>query len=363
VKNVNLVEALKTAPRIVGLDLGERKGKTVAIWDVEESSPIWSISAQTTTKFYDNGVQAVSDTQHPEGTVFVMEAMLGNFSRNQRSEAYDAAAKNGYEIYPINSRHTKNRAKDHNLRRPSESDKLAAWILLQIGKEGVIPPCAMREFLLSNRPSTRLRQVGYDVNHPEFAVPLPEDQFEQRVFEFATGLRVESAVRGKLASAVEFISSLPVPDCAITMKAAEEGKRIGRRWVTDCTYFNSAIIRSLEVIERGNPSWRKMKATVRDRGQARSDYMHHGLGKKAAKHPESRKEIMKAQNEYDRFVFMQISRWAASRYIRGKSASPHIRGPREKVSAAGASRVIRGKSASPLIRAAAEKQLSLFGGD
>jgi hypothetical protein len=261
---------------IVGLDTGERKGKTFAVWDAEPS-PAWSKTCATNMRSYDHPLDAIKDSVFVPGTRIVLESSTCNFDPHSRSEFIRIAKERGIDIYPIYAKHTKNRRKDHGLTYDDKDDRLDAWTILQIGKEGIIPRCRFTDFKLSMKPDVRLRQVGYDPYSPAMAEIVPN-----------------------LAAAVDLVREAEIPECAVVMGAARQLKST-RKWNEGKYQMYTAVVRALMF---DVDSWRAMKKSGRTRCLSRSNYMHHGLKNKSYA---ERKRIMKAQDNFDRFVFKLLA--------------------------------------------------------
>lgn len=260
----------------VGLDTGERAGKTV--------SAVRGVTGNVEFESHHDPVAALSYLRQrfPGEEIRVYtESSTCNFDPEMRNQFLAVARRLGIDLYPTNPRHTKNRRKDWGY---SKDDATDAHVLLLIGEEGIIPRQKgfgkFRE--LSEEPSVRLRQLHYDYEHSKMRELLPE-----------------------LPELVETIKGQPVPDCAIVASAAVQLKKT-RRYASDKYHFLTPLVEALVLAKRGELSNRKLKAVFRDRGLPRSNYMFHPLKKKSR---EERKVIMRAQDEFKKFVVRSTREW------------------------------------------------------
>ncbi len=261
---------------IIGLDTGERANKTVAVFGSD--APAWEMHNDGPPTAYANPMEAINDI--PPGSKVVLENSTCNFDPAMRVAFLATAEERGIELYPIDPRHTKNRRYDYKV---SKDDAHDAWVLCQIGKEGIIPKARFQPFRkLSPVPLARLRQLGYDINAIEMEAVLPG-----------------------VAQAAESIGRLTPPACAVGCGAARLLKK-GAKWNTDSYRFFTPLVLAYETVRNGG-SLRSLKRSFRLRGIARSNMRHHPLHNRSRS---VRKEIMRAQDSLARFMFTALQRVA-----------------------------------------------------
>lgn len=268
---------------VIGLDTGEKAGKTFACQIAAGSTP-WLSSNPATFTSYNNPQQAIDALAQlaPQFDITViLESSAYNVYVDGRQKLVDTAKRNGITLYPINPRNTKNRRQDHHV---DKSDKNDAWILANIFLEGIIPRTRFSEFTPSLDSLIRARQLDYNTDDARFNVPGIDDFMDA-------------------------IASQEAPDFALTARVAEtypSGTYRGRKtkWVKGVSFY-TLLLRAIDVANGPAPSYRKLKAVFRERGIARANLKHWGLGK-AWSGLKDRKAIQKAQDLTARWMFDQV---------------------------------------------------------
>jgi hypothetical protein len=245
-----------TERTIIGLDTGERAGKTVACYP------------DGSTRHYADPLAALAEM--PSGARVIVERSVYAF-RSQSRAAFIATAKlRGLELYPIDPRRTMCRRRDWHP-GVEKTDELDALVLRDIGIEGVIPRCPLSEPRLAPDLLTRARQVGYDLDHPE----LP----------------------ARLREAVERITSQPVPPCAVLAGVAlPAGKRSAVRWAKVGYQLVTFAVLALE-----SGSKKKAKNALKHPGLARSNLRHHPL--RTCESVGERREIMRSMDRFQKWTY------------------------------------------------------------
>lgn len=257
---------------IIGLDTGERPGKTVAVFGSD--APAWEMHKDGEPQVYASPVEAVE--RLPEGSTVVLENSTCNFDPAARLAFLCIAENRNLNLWPIDPRHTKNRRYDYGIKKDDAHD---AWVLCQIGKEGIIPRARFQSFRkLSAAPLARLRQLRYDLSHEAMDELLPG-----------------------IADARIRIMTLDPPKAAVLCGAARPLKR-GVVWNDVKYHFLTPLLVAYEVRLHGG-SLRQLKAAFRKRGIARSNMRYHPLHNKPRM---DRKIIMKAQDDLARWMYMNL---------------------------------------------------------